>query len=110
MFSLRAAHAQRVLRQKGLVLKVRCPDESCTAIVGTTGTLRGLRSGIRPATSRVAPGATQTLKVRLTRRQLRVLRTALRRHKRAALTMTVNAVDAAGNVVTRTVRVRVARW
>jgi len=108
-FSLRAAHAQRVLRQKGLVLKVRCPDESCTAIVGTTGSLRGLRSGIRPATSRVAQGATQTLKVRLTRRQLRVLRTALRRHKRAALTMTVNAVDAAGNVVTRTVRVRVER-
>jgi hypothetical protein len=38
-----------------------------------------------------------------------VLRTALRHHKRAVLTVTVNVVDASGNVVTRTVRVRVER-
>jgi Ca2+-binding RTX toxin-like protein len=109
LFSLRAARAQRVLRQKGLVLKVRCPDESCTAIVGTTGSLRGLRSGIRPATSQVAAGVTKTLRVRLTRKQLRLLRTALRHHKHAILTLTVDGVDASGNVVTRTVRVRVER-
>jgi hypothetical protein len=108
-FTLRAAHAQRVLRQKGLVLKVTCPDEACTAIVGTTGSLKGLRSGIHPATKRVAAGTVQTIKVRLTGAQLRTLRAALRAHKRATLKVTVDAVDAAGNVVTRTLRVRVKR-
>ena len=108
-FGLRVAHAQHVLRQKGVVVKVTCPDEACTAIVGTTGSLRGLRSGIRPATSQVAAGVTKTLRVRLTRKQLRLLRTALRHHKHAVLTLTVDGVDASGNVVTRTVRVRVER-
>jgi hypothetical protein len=98
-----------VLRQKGVVVKVTCPDEACTAIVGTTGSLRGLRSGIRPATSQVPAGVTKTLFVRLTRKQLRLLRTALRHHKHAILTLTVDGVDASGNVVTRTVRVRVER-
>jgi Ca2+-binding RTX toxin-like protein len=102
-FTLRAAHAQRVLRQKGVVLKVTCPDEACTAIVGTTGTLKGLRTGMH---KRVAAGIVQTIKVRLTGAQLR---TALRADKRGSLKVTVNAVDAAGNVVTRTLRVRVRR-
>jgi hypothetical protein len=108
-FALRAAHAQRVLRQKGLVLKVACPDEACTAIVGTTGSLKGLRTGIHPATKRITAGTVQTIKVRLTGAQLRTLRAALRAHKRATLKVTVNAVDAAGNVVTRTLRVKVKR-
>jgi len=107
--TLRAAHAQRVLRQKGLVLKVACPDEACTAIVGTTGSLKGLRTGIHPATKRITAGTVQTIKVRLTGAQLRTLRAALRVHKRATLKVTVNAVDAAGNVVTRTLRVKVKR-
>jgi hypothetical protein len=104
-FTLRAAHAQRALRQKGLVLKVECPDEACTAIVGTTGSLKGLRSGIHPATKRITAGTVQTIKVRLTGAQLRTLRA----RKRATLKVTVNAVDAAGNVVTRTLRVKVKR-
>jgi hypothetical protein len=106
-FTLRAAHAQRVLRQKGLVLKVECPDEACTAIVGTTGSLKGLRSGIHPATKRITAGAVQTIEVRLTGAQLRTLRAALRARNRATLKVTVNAVDAAGNVVTRILRVKV---
>jgi hypothetical protein len=98
-----------VLRQKGLVLRAECPDEACTAIVGATGSLRGLRSGIHPATERMTAGIVQTVKVRLTGAQLRTLRAALRAHKRATLKVTVNVVDAAGNVVTRTLRVRVKR-
>jgi hypothetical protein len=68
-----------------------------------------LRAGIRPAAAQAATAVARTLRVRLTARQLRVLRSALRRHRRAVLTVIVDAVDAAGNVATKTVRVRVER-
>lgn len=63
----------------------------------------------RPGDKRITAGTVQTIKVRLTGAQLRTLRAALRVHKRATLKVTVNAVDAAGNVVTRTLRVKVKR-
>ena len=62
---------------------------------------------------RVAPasqsGRRVRLKVKLNRRQVRILRRGLRRGRRASVSLRLRATDAAGNrsrVVRRTVRVR----
>ena len=64
---------------------------------------------LKPVTAQLAGGATRTIKLRLTRRQLRSVRAALAARRPPRFTVTVQAADAAGNRVTRTVAVKTKR-
>jgi len=73
-------------------------------VATATGKLR-----LRPVTSSVAAGATRTLELRLTRKQIAVVRKAFAARRRPSLTVTVQARDGAGNTVSRTKRVTAVR-
>lgn len=116
-FTLTGATTQRVLRQRSVRVKVRCPLESCTTRTSASGTLRGVRrSGLartkltlRGLTTQIRAGATTTLNLRLSRAQTAALRKAITAGQRPVLKVTVTARDAAGNRVTRTLRVKARR-
>jgi hypothetical protein len=116
-FSLRGSRAQRVLRQKGVVVTATCPAETCSLVASASGRLPRAKArraaltqlAIRPVVAQVAAGAPKRLKLRLDRAQLRALRTVLKARKRVKLTVTVLAGDVAGNRVTRTQSVKVKR-
>jgi len=114
-FALTGATAQRVLRQKSARVKIRCPLETCTVQASLSGKLRAVRrSGLPakklalgPVDRRIGVGATTTLNLRLAKAQIAALRKAVAAGQRPALKVTVTALDAAGNRVTRTLRVKV---
>ena len=95
-FSLGGARKQRLLRQKAVHIKVACPSEPCTTVAtssarcGCGGSQRASRQGPRG-----------TLKLRLTRKQLATVRTALASGRRPSLTVHVVARDRAGNTLRR---------
>jgi Ca2+-binding RTX toxin-like protein len=100
---LRSARSQRVLRQKGVIVRVICPQEDCTARAsGGSSKLR-----LTPLTRSIRGGAGRTLKLRLARRHRRAIRSALVAGRRPKLRVTVRVTDAAGNAARRSVTVRV---
>src|SRR5262249_54822663 len=101
---LLGATKQNVLKRKAVIVQVRCATEACTTVASAKGALK-----LKAVTQRVASGATRTPKLKLTAKQLASLRKALKRGKRAKLTVTVRAKDAAGAAVTRTLTVTVTR-
>jgi Ca2+-binding RTX toxin-like protein len=102
---LRGARSQRVLEQKGVIVKISCGQEDCTARAsGASGKLR-----LTPLTRTIRSGATRTLKLRLARRERRALKTALVAGRRPKLKVTVRVSDAAGNAARRSLIVRVKR-
>jgi Ca2+-binding RTX toxin-like protein len=110
---LRGARSQRVLKQKGVIVKVSCPQEDCTARASGTGRVPRLqrargprRLALKPLTRSIPGGETRTLKLRLATRQLRTLRTVLAARKRPKLSVTVRVTDAAGNAAIRSLTVK----
>ena len=103
----RATKRQRVLRNKGVVAYGRC-NEACALTL--TARLRIGKRVYKLRSDKRTGAADQRLKLKakLTKRQLRALRKAVRQGKRPKLRLTLTAVDAAKNrqVVRRTVRVR----
>jgi glucose/arabinose dehydrogenase len=107
----RVPRRQRVLKLRGAVAYAGC-DERCT--VRAAGVLRIAKRRLKMISVRRAAQASQRgtrtrLKVRLKRRQVRVLRRALRHGRRPKVRLTLRATDAAGNRsrrVRHTVRVR----
>ena len=111
-FSLAGAKRQRVLRQRGVRVQVRCPLERCTTVAAASASFRVARSTrkkttlrLRPVRTRVAAGSTRTVTLRLSRRQRTALRRALAAGRRPRLKVTVTATDAAGNRATRSLPV-----
>jgi glucose/arabinose dehydrogenase len=110
----RVPRRQRVLRLRGAVAYAGC-NEACT--IAAAGVLRVGKRRLRLSGARRVARASQAgrrlrLKVRLGRRQARILRRALRRGRRPLVRLTLRATDPAGNrssPVRRTVRVRRAR-
>jgi hypothetical protein len=102
--ALRATGLRSVRRLKRFSVALRV-DEACSATVSAR--IRGV-TRFRTARGSVAVGERKVLRLRLTSRGARALRSALRRHKSLPGTLRVKVVDAAGNVrtVTRGVRVR----
>ena len=106
-----------MLRQKAVRVKVSCPLEACTALATGSVSLRTAAGGrpaatalrVRPLTTTVAANRSRTLGLRLNRRQLAALRKALAAGKRPTISVAVEASDAAGNTVRRTLRVRAKR-
>jgi Ca2+-binding RTX toxin-like protein len=113
-FTLTGAATQRVLRQKSVRVQVHCPLEACSTVASASGRLHRVRKAGLPATklrlrrlvSQIPAGATTTLRLRLSKAQLAALRKAVAAGQRPALRVTVTARDAAGNEVTRTLRVK----
>jgi Ca2+-binding RTX toxin-like protein len=109
---LRGARSQRVLKQNGVIVKLSCPQEDCTARARATGRIprrgRTPRSLALKALTRTIPGGeTRTLKLRLAKRQRRIVRAALAAGKRPRLSVTVRVTDAAGNAAIRRLTVKV---
>jgi Ca2+-binding RTX toxin-like protein len=114
-FTLSGARRQRVLRQRGVRVELRCPQEPCAATASATAVLRSgdgarpVRLKLRPLTASVAGGSTRVVRLPVTRRQRKALRSALLSGQRPLFRVTARARDAAGNVAVRTLQVRSVR-
>jgi hypothetical protein len=106
-----------VLRQKAVRLKVSSPQEASTIQVTGSASLRAVRSSrlaatrlrLGPLNTTVGAASPRTVGLRLTRKQLAAMRKAIAAGQRPTVSVTVQARDAAGNTVRRTLRVRVKR-
>jgi Ca2+-binding RTX toxin-like protein len=98
--ALTGARSQRLLRQKAARVRVSC-SLAC-AITARAGAAKRVRTALEP-------GVARKLELRLSRRQLATLRRALATGKRPSLRIAVEARDAAGTRVVRTLRVRAVR-
>ena len=109
-FTLSAARTQRVLRQRGIRMRLSSPEEPSTVTVTATAVLRrGARPiRLRTLTASVAVASTRGVRLALSRLQQRALRAALAAGRRPVFKLTARARDAAGNTVVRTLRVRSA--
>jgi hypothetical protein len=96
--SVRAARRQDVVRRRVVGLSVAC-DEACIVRVG--GSAGGV--AMRSVLKRLAPGKRVVLELRLPSRARRVLA------QRGAIRLTLRARDAAGNLRTAALTVRVRR-
>ena len=102
--------SQRALRQKGFIVAVRC-DENCGFTASGRMRISGSRTrfGLKRV-SRLAGGARRVrVRLRMSSKGTRALRSALARRRRASVTVTVVARDAAGNSSTRRVGIRARR-
>jgi len=98
--TLQVARRQHVLRSRRFVAKVSC-DEQCALRVSAK------RSKTHNVTA--AAGARLRILLRPTRRALRLWSRAVRRHHTVVIRIRARATDGAGNVATRSARVRVLR-
>jgi Ca2+-binding RTX toxin-like protein len=116
-FTLTGATTQRVLRQKSVRVRVRCPLEACSTLASASGKLGRVRKSslsatkltLGPLARQIRAGATTTLALRLSKTQIAALHKAVAAGRRPTLKVTVTAHDAAGNGVTRTLRVKTKR-
>ena len=110
--SLRLAGAspQRVVTRKRVVVRATC-DESCVLSARGAISIPGVRGTLRlvPATSRLDRAGSRSLVLRLAPARLQRLAGVLEPGLRARATVTVRAVDAAGNSTTSTRTIVVRR-
>ncbi|HYI37324.1 MAG TPA: calcium-binding protein [Thermoleophilaceae bacterium] len=110
-FSLRGAARQRVLRQRGVRVRLRCPQERCTTVTAASASVRVARSTrklrVRSVRTAVSGGRARTITLGFTRRQLAALRRAVAAGQRPRVRVVATATDSAGNRARRTVGVRV---
>ncbi|MDX6680933.1 MAG: hypothetical protein QOG94_972 [Solirubrobacteraceae bacterium] len=90
---LRGAAVQRPLRRREVAVLATCPKEACTA--SAAATIAGVR--LKSAKLVLRRGVARTLRLRLSARALRAVRTALRSRSRIPTRVTVVAIDAAAN-------------
>jgi hypothetical protein len=100
VLGLRTGRRQRVLRNHGVIVRIRC-DEPCTYRVGAR---LNIRRGKRKIRTRQATGSlavvnrTKRLRLRFSRPSARTLRRALRRKKRVRVRVEVRVRDRSGNL------------
>ena len=95
----RVPRRQRVLKLRGAIAYAGC-DERCTvraAAVLRIGKRRLKMIGVRRVAQASQRGGRKRLKVKLRRKQVRVLRRALRRGRHPTVRLTLRATDSAGN-------------
>ena len=103
-----APRRQRVLRQRGAFVFVRC-SEHCSLNAGGTLRIGRRRLLLRRVPAALTGGTRTRLLVRARPRARRLLRAALRRGRRPRVELRLHASDAAGNrsaLVRRSLRVR----
>jgi Ca2+-binding RTX toxin-like protein len=105
-FKLAGKAKQRVLKQKGVVVRVRCPLEDCTATASGKGKVpRPRRSpraklNLKPVTETLAAGVAEKVKLRLKKKQRRAIAAALRAGKKPRVKVSASVIDGAGNAAT----------
>jgi hypothetical protein len=103
-----AKHTQRVLKQRGIVLSVQ-PNVACTVSATATVSVPGARTVLRfkRARKNAAAGGKVTLKLKLTKAQLRRVKKALARHRKLyARPVVTSTAGGAAAKVTRLKRIR----
>jgi hypothetical protein len=102
--------AQRALRQKGFVVSVRC-SEACGFTASGTMRISGSkkRYGLRKASKLLAANRTSRVRLALSKKGTVALRRTLARHRRASVTVLVDARDGANNEATKKVSIRARR-
>jgi hypothetical protein len=108
---LSGATAQKVLRQRGVLMMVACPAEACTATAKGRVSVRGSATVFKltRVTKQFSKGGKATLKLKLKRSALTAIGRALKASKRLSAKVTVTAKDAAGNVTTKRRTIRLKR-
>ena len=96
--TLSGASTQRVLRQRGVIVKVTC-DEACTARATGTVSIPGASKVVRlrKATRALAANIKTKLKLKLSRKARKAIKRAFTKRKRLTATVTVRVTDTAGN-------------
>ena len=104
------ARSQRVLRQRGFIVSVRC-DEPCGFTASGTMRVSGSkkRYGLRRSSKLATAGKRVRVRLALSKKGTAVLRRTLARRRRASATVTVSARDGAGNQTARKVAIRARR-
>jgi Ca2+-binding RTX toxin-like protein len=97
---------QPLLKQRTVVVQVRCLEKACDAVA--TGRAQSPKLRLRPAVARLAADTPARLHLRLGRRQLAAIRSLLAAGKHPKLTIIVTAA-ASGEVVRRTMVVTARR-
>jgi hypothetical protein len=89
---------QRIVRQRGLVLRAKC-DEACAVRASAWITLSGASRAVklRRVRKSLTSNAETKLRLKATKRTLRKLRRAFKRRHRLVVGLTVSANDSAGN-------------
>jgi glucose/arabinose dehydrogenase len=99
--TMQRASRQRVLRRGAVVVRVQCDEDCSVRVTGRVQFRQGsrlVRLSLRPATGRLTAGAARTLRLRVPSAVRPALRRTLTLGRRAVVTITVRAQDAAGNV------------
>lgn len=91
--SLKGSKRQRVLKQRGVVVRVSC-DQACTATANASVPVPGASKTykFRKASKTLAASASAKLKLKLSKKALAAIRRALRRGKKLKAKVTVTAV------------------
>lgn len=100
-FRLSGKRTQRLIEQKAVIVRLRCPAEACTATVKAAGKV----AKVKKVTKKIPAGAVKTLKLRLKLKQRDAIEERLLAGKKPKLKVTAIAIDAAGNRVRRTLAV-----
>ena len=116
-FDLSGKARQRVVEQKGVIVKASCPAEDCTATASGTARVPKPKGGrrprakfnLRPVTEQVSAGVTEKVELPIAKRRLRAMKAALRAGKKPKVTVTANVTDAFGNAATDRLTVRARR-
>jgi spore coat-associated protein N len=97
---------QRVLRQKGLVVIARC-SQACSINATAKGTKAARKVKLSGWRGKAKPGARVKIKLRLSKKAKKVAKRALRRGRRATMTVTARASAGAGISTVRRLKVSV---
>ena len=108
--ALSRARTQRVLRQKGFIVAVKC-NEACGFTASGTMRVSGSkkRYGLRKSSKLAAAGQRVRVRLALSKAGTKALRRTLARRRRATATVTILASDGAGNQTSRRVSIRAKR-
>jgi Calx-beta domain len=118
---VKATKKQKLLKQKGLKLKLRS-GQGCKVSLGTTikqlrskskkrqaEIVRALRLTGKKASLTLQPGKAKTVKVKFTKKTLKAITKALQARKRLVATVVVTERDSASKVKHRTLRITIRR-
>jgi Ca2+-binding RTX toxin-like protein len=114
-FNLAGKAKQRIVEQKGVVVRALCPLEACTATASGTARIpkpkRAPRAklNLEPVTEAVGAGVAEKIVLRLRKKQLRAVAAALRAGKKPKVTVNAGVVDAAGNAASDSLTVTAKR-
>ena len=116
---VKAAKAQKLLKQKGLKLKLRSGQACKISIAATlkqakarkrsTHSARALRFKAKKLSLTLAPGKAKTVKVTFTKKTLKAIKKALRARKKLVATVVVTERDSASKTKKRTLKITIRR-